>query len=51
MHIENEAALSSVGGGGVVAENVAAIEAAGLFFMHVGVIGLIKAAAATTGVL
>ena len=50
MHIENEAALSSGGGGGVVAENVA-IEAAGLFFMHVGVIGLRKAAAATTGVL
>ena len=33
-----------------MAENVA-IEAAGLFFMHVRVIGLIKAAAATTDVL
>ena len=50
MHIENEAALSSGGGGGVVTENVAT-EDAGLFFIHVGVIGLIKAAAATTGVL
>ena len=50
MHIENEAALSSGGGGGVVTDN-GATEDAGLFFIHVGVIGLIKAAAATTGVL
>ena len=36
--------------GGLVAENVA-IEAAGLFFMHVRLIGLLKAAVATTVVL